>query len=362
MQATGLYGPLRWWHVGTPTPGDSKRPWGPGADLGMTDFAMVVGRTLVESGTFYDDEVGLALAAKADRLEMSPGFYYAPDWREPDGTFTDIAPFERSPVPIDYGRASNYFTGFAVKEHRMNEAERQKKLAALKAITGSDALAERIMGEVESAEKSADDARVAFKEQQPAAEPIATYELDGQLYALKDGKLHALKAPMPPEEMVEAGATELEDGAAEGGLEEAAADQALDTFVGDMTAAELKALFREVIQEAGGVLTEMDQKMAAMGYERKQKEQALEAKLADLEAKLKQATDALAALSDTATRRPYRPSLDGQESGLTADDLEARRKALGEFPSTGNPAEDALIRMAPSPAEMFHRSPLNGQS
>jgi hypothetical protein len=38
------YGPLRWWHVGI--------PFGPGLDLGDCDFNAMVGRMLVESGTF----------------------------------------------------------------------------------------------------------------------------------------------------------------------------------------------------------------------------------------------------------------------------------------------------------------------
>lgn len=202
MKSTGLYGPLRWWHLGTPTPKDPERPWGPGFDLGMCDTSMVIGRTLVESGTFFDDAVGAALAEKAADQEMSPGFFHAPAWRQPDGTFDDISIFERSPVPTRYGRASNYFTGFAIKEYRMNEQEVARKLAAFKAETGADdATIARLSQSLTTAEKSADQQQVAYKE--APALPLLT-DADGVQYTLKEGKLIELKAPMPePEAVVE---------------------------------------------------------------------------------------------------------------------------------------------------------------
>lgn len=127
----GLHGPLRWWHIGEPNPLDFKAPWGQGLDLGQCDWADVHDGFLVESGTFYDDEVGAALAAKAADLELSLGFFHpttAPDGR---GVFKQIRSFERSLAPK--GRVSNLLTGFYVptyKEPRMNQAK-MKALADL---------------------------------------------------------------------------------------------------------------------------------------------------------------------------------------------------------------------------------------
>jgi hypothetical protein len=352
MRITKQYGPLRWWHVGTPTPEDAQRPWGPGLDLGMCDYAAVIGRTLVESGTFYDDALGQALALKADSLEMSPGFYYAPNWRESDGTFTDMLIFERSPVPTRFGRASNYFTGFAVKEQRsMDEKELAKKLAALKAETGADdATIARLASNLTAAEKQADSQQVAFKEA-----PTVYTMPDGTPGIIQNGQFVALKAEPPIAATLVAGTPEdMAEDAANGGMDEAAeGEPAIEAqFVGDLTVDDLKAIFREVIQEAGGTLTEMDQKMAAMGYERKQKEATIQNQIAELQKQLKALTDP--------NPRPYRPSLDGQEDAraISVDDLEARRKQLARRPSTGNPAEDALIEMAPDMNQLFTRNGL----
>lgn len=220
MKATGLYGPLRWWHLGKPTPEDPKRPWGPGFDLGMCDTSMVVGRTLVESGIFYDDAVGMALAEKAADQEMSPGFFHAPAWRQPDGTFDDISIFERSPVPTRYGRASNYFTGFAIKEYRMNEQEVARKLAAFKAETGADdATIARLSQSLTTAEKSADAAQVAYKEA-PEEALLLLIDGEGNQYTVKENKLIALKAAPMPEAEVAVETTEVAGG--EVGMEDEA--------------------------------------------------------------------------------------------------------------------------------------------
>lgn len=272
MKASGLYGPLRWWHVGRPDPdGDPRRPWGPGVDLGMCDYADLIGRTLVESGTFFDEQIGMAIAAKAAAYEVSPGFAYEPVWREPDGTFRDLLIFERSLVPVAYARASNYFTGMVTTKESspMNEQDIRAKLAALKAETGADqATIDRLYGELEQSEKTANRAGIVFK-----AAGLQTYDIGGEPYVIVSGALVALKslaakADMPAAEMEDAGATELADGAAE------AASAGDDRFVGDLTIDELREVFREVVREASGALTEMEAKMASMGFERRQKEQA----------------------------------------------------------------------------------------
>lgn len=349
MKATGIYGPLRYWHAGRMTPSDPKRPWGYGLDLGMCDTAIRIGRTLVESGTFYDDRVGYALAKKADDYETSPGFVYDEAWRQPDGTFTDLMILERSPVPVRYARASNLFTGFAVKEHQtmadqMTDAEIARRWEIFRKETGVDiATVERVDTARVTAEKSADTQRVAFKE----ATPVYTSP-DGTQGIIQDGYFVALKAPMAPAVMVDAGTTEVADG-----LEEEAAVDDEGTlvdesgkFLDEITVGDLEALIARVIDSKVNVPTEMDQKMSAMGYERKTKEEQANAVVIEqLQAQIKEAQDKITALTSDAAQRPYRPSLDGQEPFNEAT-VEQRRKALAQKPTTGNPAEDAIIAWA----------------
>jgi predicted RNA-binding Zn-ribbon protein involved in translation (DUF1610 family) len=94
----GDYGPLRWFHV-------------PGFDIGDCDFNMVVGRILVESGTFRNDFIAEKMAAAAPYLELSAGFYRSP--LEPiNGVYHNFRRFERSLLPA--GIASNALTGLFV--------------------------------------------------------------------------------------------------------------------------------------------------------------------------------------------------------------------------------------------------------
>lgn len=117
MDKTGDYGVLRWWHVGKPyfeKPGD----WlsvkaGPGLDLGVCDFAAMHGRIRVESGTFYSEKVGEAVAASAPELEGSLGYAHPDDEPDAGGGYLHIKTFERSLTPK--GKASNLFTSLLVE-------------------------------------------------------------------------------------------------------------------------------------------------------------------------------------------------------------------------------------------------------
>lgn len=157
--ADGRYGPLRWWHLGHPNALDLVAPWGPGVDLGWCDFNAMHGRTLIESGTFKSAEIARAVAACADALELSPGFFHAVGEPDQDGVFHSIRRFERSLVPRWAGRASNRYTGLVVEK-----AMDAKKLAALKELGVSDATMTALLADVERAEKSADTNGVRYKE------------------------------------------------------------------------------------------------------------------------------------------------------------------------------------------------------
>lgn len=164
MDARGNHGPLRWWHVGEPEPHNHEAPWGKGADLGWCDFSAVHGRTLIESGTFINEEVAMAVAAKADEIEVSPGLLHNrftdPD---PEKIYNDIDVFERSPIPLWGGRASNLFTGLTVEEPFMDQ---RKKEALLQLGLSEQSLA-AVLGTAELKEKEADQAGIRYKDADP---------------------------------------------------------------------------------------------------------------------------------------------------------------------------------------------------
>jgi hypothetical protein len=170
MTVTGIYGPLRYWHVGQPDPLSIDAPWGTGLDIGDCDFSIVIGRTSIESGTFKNEALGRAFADDASSFELSPGFFHAAT--EPDaatGVFDHIRRFERSTVPTKHGRASNLFTGLTVKEHSMDQATYDKRVQAYldfareKGIPPEAAAAPIVA--MEQADKEAGEKQIAYKEE-----------------------------------------------------------------------------------------------------------------------------------------------------------------------------------------------------
>jgi hypothetical protein len=157
--SAGPRGPLRWWHMGRPDPLSVDRPWGPGVDLGWCDFAAISGRTLIESGTFKSEPIARAVAAHAQDLELSPGFFHAAGEPDASGVFAHIRIFERSLVPKWAGRASNPYTGLVVEK-----AMDQKKIQALKDLGASDAVITELLADVQQTEKAADTDGVRYKD------------------------------------------------------------------------------------------------------------------------------------------------------------------------------------------------------
>lgn len=159
--ADGAYGPLRWWHQ-------------PGLDIGDCDFNAMMGRLLVESGTFRSEAIGEKVKAAAPTLQVSIGFLHPAAEPDGDGVFSTIRRFERSLLPSGY--ASNLYTQLFVEgEQPMDE----RKKAAARALFGDEVVA-RIEAAGLLTEKSADAAGVAFKAAPPAvaAAPPATPEPD----------------------------------------------------------------------------------------------------------------------------------------------------------------------------------------
>jgi hypothetical protein len=205
---SGERGPLRFWHV-------------PGLDLGECDYQATShdGRLLVESGTFYRPDYAMALKDRGAGYGVSIGFMHPPDQPDRDGVFHDITIFERSITPP--GKASNPFTSITTKESRMLTPDKEAQLATL--LGGRESAAYKAAtAQMAQTDKTAQESGVTFKEAPEEALPLLT-DADGQQYTLKEGKLIALKAAMPAPEMEQAGATEMEDGAAqEGALEDEA--------------------------------------------------------------------------------------------------------------------------------------------
>jgi len=109
VRANGESVPARWWHVGNPDP--RTRTKGVGLDLGTCDIALVHSKSLIMSGTFEDPDLGAVMAAKADKLGASVGFFH-PLTEPKEKAFSTIDVYEVSFLPVE--RASYPFTGLAV--------------------------------------------------------------------------------------------------------------------------------------------------------------------------------------------------------------------------------------------------------
>jgi hypothetical protein len=245
MMATKQFGPLRYWHIGQPDPASLDAPWGPGLDIGDCDYSVVIGRTRIESGTFRSAHIAEKMARAADRHEMSPGFLYTPEQPDQDGVFSAIRTFERSPVPRRYARASNLFTGFAVKEHTMELAEMERRFKAMYQELGLTPEQGMELGQqLIATEKDASAQQIAFKE---AAAPPEEITIGGVVYTVKAAGA-AMVEGSPEEEAAES----PEDEAAEMAAGEGDSGDMQGDYLGDMSwdefAAKLGALLAPVLK------------------------------------------------------------------------------------------------------------------
>ena len=157
----GNYGPLRWWHVGTPDP-INQLP-GPGADIGTCDFNAMHGRVLIESGTFASPKIAQAVKEAAANLQVSIGYFHPRTEPDSAGVFNSIKRFERSLLPA--GRASNPFTGLSVIEKTDGgDIVLKEKFQALAALLKDDELVNSVLAQAEAKEKEAQAMLVDFKE------------------------------------------------------------------------------------------------------------------------------------------------------------------------------------------------------
>ncbi len=257
MTATKSFGPLRYWHVGAPDPLDVQAPWGPGLDIGDCDYSTLIGRTRVESGTFRDRRVAQTIAQQAERYELSPGFFHPLDQPDSGGIYHAIRTFERSIVPVKYGRAANLFTGLAVKEHRMDIAEMEKRFKAAiddLGLTKDQALA--FGQQLVQTEKDAAAQGIAFKSDD--SEPdYPDVVINGVTYKAAPP---AAAAPMDAEDDPALGGDSGVDEAAEGEPPMDGQDMSGD-YLGDMSWDEFAAKLGELLAP----VLKMQDMMKAMG-------------------------------------------------------------------------------------------------
>lgn len=189
----GQYGPLLWWHTGV--------------KLGDCDYNAMIGKILVESGTFTTPEIGAAVSRKADQMQVSIGMLHPLDQPDSDGVFTLIRRYERSILPS--GRASNPLTGFLVKESITMENVDPTKEAQLVQMLGPD-LAKTVIGQALTIQKQADDMGIAFKEKaDPETEEDEETPEDGETPVTAKAKYKAFEGDMGELATLIAGAVTL---------------------------------------------------------------------------------------------------------------------------------------------------------
>ena len=248
MTATGQYGPLRYWHLGMPDPFSPEQPWGAGVDIGDCDYSTVIGQTSIESGTFKSAEIGTAFAQAADEYELSPGFFHPIDQPTNSGEYEEIRRFERSVVPVKYGRASNLFTGMTVKEHAMDQETYDQRVKTFltdmreKGVP-PEAAASALAG-MEQADKSAQAQGVAYKGLDPMINSMPADPWQAVIAALKAAVAPAAP-PMDAEDDPAMGGDSGVDEVAEGEPPTMYADGG--DYIGDMSPAEFKSMMAEML-------------------------------------------------------------------------------------------------------------------
>jgi hypothetical protein len=369
MTATGQYGPLRYWHMGQPDPFNVTAPWGPGIDIGDCDYSIVIDRTSIESGTFKSAAIGRAFAASAGDYESSPGFFHPPNQPNAAGEYNEIRRFERSTVPVQFGRASNLFTGMAVKEFRMDQETYEQRVKAFIADMGAKGVPPEVtaatIGQMQQADKSAQQQGIAYKSDERvaglhlgAATEIPDAPVDpwqAVVAALKS----ALGVPeqveekaMAPASMEQAGETEIDDGLEEQADEgDPMADDAGGEYIGDMTPAEFWTQLQEYLapvlkmQEMHKALSDMVGELKGMGAAYATKDAGTTARLAQLEATIAQLAGDVPAVVENEALAALK------SSGPQAPEANA-------LPVPTGPVQAAAMQTFP---QLYQTNPQNGQ-
>jgi hypothetical protein len=256
--ASGVRGPLRFWHV-------------PGVDLGDCDFQATAqdGRFLIESGTFRSPALAAAVKAHADRYQVSIGFTHPANEPDAEGVFSHIAIFERSLVPR--GRAANPFTEVAVKESRMLTTEKETELKAL--LGGDTSLLQGLLGQVAETDKAAQDGGIAFKDDDAppswAQALIARFDtIEASFKALTDladAPASETEKAAPPMDMGGADQETPEETTAEGGVEEPGEENMLTDAEISAIATQTAQVLLDALMPHLGIGQKMDEVKGLLG-------------------------------------------------------------------------------------------------
>lgn len=277
------YGPLRWWHV-------------KGLDIGDCDFNAMHGRLLVESGTFRDPAFAEMVKQHAGDLAVSIGFLHAETEPDAAGVFHRIWRKERSLLPR--GKESNLLTFVSVvsKESTMTN----EKVDKLKELVGDPAVVDGLIAGATEAEKSAEDAGLAFKE---VGAPVSAVE--------------TAKAAMPDSEVEDEASPEDEvEGVAEGEMsEKPAKKKARRDTVGAMSTEEFAGRMGEAFKASMAAMVE-SQKATTAAVEK------MAANFATLDARLK----ALEGEQPAIVRQAHVASQEGDIAGALKEALKETLK------------------------------------
>jgi hypothetical protein len=282
MNASKQYGPLRYWHLGQPDPFNAENPAGPGVDIGTCDYSIVIGRTSIESGTFKSFAIGKAFAENADDYELSPGFFHPVDQPNGAGEYDQIHRFERSVVPIKYGRASNLFTGMTVKGAGMDQQTYDARVKTFLTDMNDKGVPPEVaagaLAGMEQADKSAQQQGIAYKSEDLWGAVITA--LKAAVAPPQAAVEVAEKAPPPPDQAAAPAAPAATD--TEAGPEGSPEDETQDEseYIGDMSVADFEQLlmdtFQQAIQQFGSAITTsmgaLDEAVKGMGYARTKSE------------------------------------------------------------------------------------------
>ena len=195
MELTGDYGELLWWHCdGTQHATDKEaRPYIP---LGVCDTSFVYEKLNIESGTYYDNQIGEHFESHSKEFGASKSFYHKEDEPTDEGVYTFIRTKERSLLPRT--KEANLLTRlFGQKEKEM--ADNKQRIDALKEKLGEDKVTE-LLEQGKAMSKKAEEflASKEKKEQEETkveekVEAVATKELQDAINGLKETSEKATK-------------------------------------------------------------------------------------------------------------------------------------------------------------------------
>lgn len=186
MELTGDYGELLWWHCdGTQHATDKEaRPYIP---LGVCDTSFVYEKLNIESGTYYDNQIGEHFESHSKEFGASKSFYHKEDEPTDEGVYTFIRTKERSLLPRT--KEANLLTRlFGQKEKEM--ADNKQRIDALKEKLGEDKVTE-LLEQGKAMSKKAEEF-LASKEKkeetkvEEKVEAVATKELTDAIATLKE--------------------------------------------------------------------------------------------------------------------------------------------------------------------------------